>query len=364
MLKRLCLLAGLIVAILVLPGAVAQSAAAQNKDRKLLVMTRNMDTGSDFNFVVSAKDLNSLILGVTLTYQEILASNIAERAEGFAKEVQNRRPDLISLQEVTTVLKGPLGGPATTLVDDQLQDLMTALAQRGLRYKVAAKQDNADFELPALDLHSGNLFDARVKDADVVLVRADLPVSEFKVENVSKDHFTATFSITMLGKTFSEFRGWIAVDVKLRGKPYRLLDTHLESVNYSIQAAQALELVNGPALADKPVILAADINSDADSSDSVLSASYQILVNAGFVDFWPMLHPGDAGFSNPLHGEDPFTSFSAPNQRIDVILVKDGGKGTEVRDLFLIGNTMTDLTPHGLWPSDHAGVVGAFRLLP
>ena len=356
MLKRLAVIASVI--------GLFVSATAQNKDRNLLVMTRNMDTGSDFNFVLGATDLNSLIIGVTLTYQEILASNIPERADGIAKEIQSRHPDLVSLQEVTTVLKGPLGGPATTLVDDQLEDLLTALAQRGLHYKVAAKQDNADFELPALDLVTGNYFDARVKDADVVLARADLPVSELKIEGVSQDHFTATFTITMLGKTFSEIRGWIAVDVKLRGKPYRVLDTHLESVDYSIQIAQALELVNGPALVDAPVILAADINSDAESADPVRSASYRILVNAGFLDFWSILHPGDPGFTNPLHGEDPFTPLSVPNQRIDVILVKEGGKGIDVRDFFLTGNTMNDLTPHGLWPSDHAGVVAAFRLLP
>ena len=349
---------------LVLLGASLPNASAQNKDRKLVVMTRNMDTGSDFKFVLTATNPLQLLVAVGLTYQEILASNIPERADGIANEIQSQHPDLVSLQEVTTVLKGPFGGSATTLVDDQLQGLLTALAQRGLHYAVAAKQDNADFTLPGLDPLSGNLFEARVRDADVVLARADLPTSELKIEGVSKDHFIATFTITMLGQTFSEFRGWIAVDVKLRGKPYRVLDTHLESVDYSIQAAQAIELVNGPALVDVPIILGADINSDAESSDPVLSASYHILLNAGFQDFWSTFHPGDPGFTNPLHGEDPFTPFSTPNQRIDVILVKQGGKGIEARDELLFGNAMSDLTPNGLWPSDHAGVLESFRLLP
>lgn len=359
MLKRWAVM----VAVIGLLGAFAPSASANNKDRNLLVMTRNMDTGSDFNFVLRATDLNSLITAVTLTYQEILASNIPERADGIAKEIQTQHPDVVSLQEVTTVLKGPFPGEATTLVDDQLQDLMAALAQRGLHYMIVAQQDNADFSLPAMNPASG-LFTARVKDRDVVLVRADLPVSQLKIEGVAKDHYNATFVISMLGQTFAEYRGWIAVDLKLRGKPYRILDTHLDSVDYSVQAAQALELVNGPALSDAPVILGADINSDAEGSDPILSASYQILISAGFVDYWPMFHPGDHGYTNPLHGEDPFTPFSTPFQRIDVILVKDGGKGIDVTNELLIGNTMGDLTPHGLWPSDHAGVVEAFRLLP
>jgi endonuclease/exonuclease/phosphatase family metal-dependent hydrolase len=359
MLKRVAVIA----AVIGLFGAVAPNASANNKYRNLLVMTRNMDTGSDFNFVLRAKDLNSLILAVTLTYQEILASNIPERADAIAQEIQAQHPDVVSLQEVTTVLTGPFPGVATTLVDDQLEDLMAALAQRGLHYMVVEQQDNADFSLPAINPASG-LFTARVKDRDVVLARADLPVSELKIEGVTKDHYNATFSITMLGQTFEETRGWIAVDVKLRGKPYRVLDTHLESVDYTIQAAQALELVNGPALADTPVVLAADINSDAESSDPVLSASYRILVNASFQDFWPIIHPGDHGFTNPLHGEDPFTPFTTPYQRIDVILTKDGGKGIDARDMFLTGNTLSNLTLHGLWASDHAGVVAAFRLLP
>lgn len=360
MLKRLVIL----TAIIVLLGAAAPGAQAQNKDRQLRVMSRNMDTGSDFNFVLHATNPSELVMGVTLTYLEILASNIAGRADGVAKEIQQQHPDLVCLQEVTTVLKGPYGGPATTLVANQLDYLLAALANRGLHYKIAAKQDNADFELPALDLASGGLFDARVTDADVVLARADLPISELKIEQVTKAHFVATFTVSMLGKTVSEARGWIAVDVKLRGKPYRLLDTHLESVDYAIQAQQALELVNGPLLTDLPVILAADINSDAEGTNPVLSASYRILVNAGLVDFWPLIHPLDPGFTNPLHGEDPFTSFSTPYQRIDVILVKQGGKGIEMRDIVLFGNTNSDLTPSGLWPSDHAGVLGVFTLLP
>jgi hypothetical protein len=48
----------------------------------------------------------------------------------------------------------------------------------------------------------------------------------------------------------------------------------------------------------------------------------------------------------------------------DLHFTIDGGKGIDARQVFLIGNTMSDLTPHGLWPSDHAGVVESFTLLP
>jgi endonuclease/exonuclease/phosphatase family metal-dependent hydrolase len=168
----------------------------------------------------------------------------------------------------------------------------------------------------------------------------------------------------MFGQDISVLRGWIAVDLKFRGKPYRLVDTHLESINYPIQIAQALELVNGPTIANVPVILAGDINSDAAGSDPVLSGSYQVLISGGFLDFWPIAHPLDPGFTNPLHGEDPYTQFTTPNQRIDVILVKPGGKGIEAQNIFVIGKGADELTEHGFWPSDHAGVVEWFKLLP
>jgi endonuclease/exonuclease/phosphatase family metal-dependent hydrolase len=360
MLKQL----GAVAAIVALLGAGVSDAIAQNKNRNLVVMTRNMDTGSDFKFVINAKTLSELVLGVTLTYQEILASNIPERADGIAAEIQKQQPDLVALQEITTLMNGPLGGPATNIVTDQLRSLRAALARRGVHYAPVAIQRNADFEFPALDPASNTLFDARLTDFDVVLARTDLPVSELKIGQVTKQHFTAALVFTILGQVISVPRGWIAVDAKLRGKPYRVVDTHLESVDLAIQVAQALELVNGPILADVPVVFAGDINSDADSSDPLLSASYHTLVNAGLLDFWPIIHPGDPGFTNPLHGEDPFTPFSIPNQRIDVILAKPGGKGIEARDELLIGNTTSALTPHGLWPSDHAGVVESFTLLP
>jgi endonuclease/exonuclease/phosphatase family metal-dependent hydrolase len=359
MLKRLSRAA----AVLALVGVGFSTASAQNKNRNLVVVSRNLDTGSDYNLVLKATSPTELVLAVAATYNEIVDSNIPERADAIAAEIQQQQPDLVALQEVTKLLHGPLGGPAETVDVDQLQALTAALELRGVHYGVLASQQNADLELPALDLSRG-WFDARVIDFDVVLARTDLPISDFEVEQVTKQHFANILQFMMLGTSIEVPRGWIAVDVKLRGKPYRLVDTHLESINYTIQALQAEELVNGPTIADVPVVLAGDINSDASGFDPVLSASYQILVSAGFLDFWPIKHPGDPGFTNPLHGEDPYTPLETPNQRIDVILVKAGGKGIDVRNVFLIGNTTSDLTAHGLWPSDHAGVVEAFTLLP
>jgi endonuclease/exonuclease/phosphatase family metal-dependent hydrolase len=360
MFKRLCVIA----ALFALVGGIEPNAKAQNKNRNFIVMTRNMDTGSDYNFVLAAKTQFEAAVAVDATYKEILASGIPERADAIAAEIQQQLPDLVALQEVTTLRKGPVGGPATDVEADQLKSLLDSLNSRGVHYAPAAIQRNSDLEFTALELSSFTFYDARVTDFDVVLARTDLPVSQLKVEQVTQEHFTTILEFNMFGQTISVPRGWIAVDVKLRGKPYRLVDTHLESINYPVQIAQTLELVNGPTLANRPVILAGDINSDGSGSDAVLSASYQILVSAGFQDFWPVAHPLNPGFTNPLHGEDPYTPISVPNQRIDVILSKTNGKGIEAQEEFLIGNNLSDLTPQGFWPSDHAGVVESFRLLP
>ena len=136
-------------------------ASAQNKDRVLVVMTRNLDAGSDFGFVTSATTPLGLIIGVTQTYQEVIQSNIPERAQGIAAEIQAQHPDLVALQEVTTLRVGPFGGPATTVIADQLQSLTAALAARGLHYAAVAIQQNADVEAPAVD-QSFNFFDVRL----------------------------------------------------------------------------------------------------------------------------------------------------------------------------------------------------------
>jgi hypothetical protein len=54
----------------------------------------------------------------------------------------------------------------------------------------------------------------------------------------------------------------------------------------------------------------------------------------------------------PLHLEDPVAP-SSPNQRIDLVLER----GVIPVFDFRVGNTPAALTPSGLWPSDHAGVV-------
>src|SRR5215475_15469280 len=104
---------------------------ADDSDRHLKVMTRNMDTGTDLGYIFSATDQFSFLVAVTNTFQESHASNIAERAAGVAAEIHDQQPDFVALQELTRWRIGPpgntpftTGGPATLVVDDALQSLL------------------------------------------------------------------------------------------------------------------------------------------------------------------------------------------------------------------------------------------------
>jgi len=148
--------------------------------------------------------------------------------------------------------------------------------------------------------------------------------------------------------------GWIAIDAKLRGKTYRFVTTHLNTVS-PVQAAQTSELLSGPLDTDLPVMLAGDLNSDADAPSFANGPAYGILVSAGFLDVWGMLHPNDPGLTWPLFGKDPPLGPTSPIERIDLILTK--GSGIQATDILRIGTTAP-------FASDHAGLVADLTLAP
>jgi endonuclease/exonuclease/phosphatase family metal-dependent hydrolase len=330
-------------------------------ERIVKVMTRNLDAGSDFGYVIqAASDPNTtqlqLLLAISNTFQEMINSNIPQRAKGITQEILSHRPDLIGLQEVTTLRTGPYGQPANTVVVDGLQSLLAALGKKGLHYNAIAVQTNAVVDLPALDA-SGNLITAGFTDYDVVLARTDLPVAEFKVSNISMQHYSVVLPFAVAGQSIPFLRGWISLQVKVRGKQYKFVTTHLETFSSDIQAAQTNELIAGPLTSDLPIILAADLNSDAHQPSWENGPAVQILEAAGFLDVWGKLRPVNPGLTWPLFAEDP-PGPAVPRQRIDLIMTL----GPDLKGKSII---RTGLSPsNGYWASDHAGVFGQFVLLP
>lgn len=352
MIRRLVLCFAALVLILV--NAQSVSAAAP---QQLTVMTRNMDAGSDFWYVLTADptDTNALLVAITKTYQEMLASNIAKRADGIAAEIQRNRPDMVALQEVTTLSSGEYGSINLNVDASGLDSLLSALKARGLHYRTVFVQKNTDISLPALDATYSYLIQVGLTDYDAVLVRSDLLQDGLNVRKVQAQHFSdaVTLFYPIAGVPVGFYRGWISVDAKFHGVNYRFVTTHLETFSPDYQAAQTNELLAGPLATDVPVILAGDLNSDAIAPSWGNGPAYSILTSAGFMDLWPQLHPANPGITWPLFLEDSGIGPSTP-QRIDLVLVK-GSNITAIR--------RTGLNPYnGLWSSDHAGVFSTVTL--
>ena len=113
------------------------------------VMTRNMDLGSDYGPALAAHDPQSFAHGVATIYNEIVASNIAERAAGIAREIQETMPTVVSLQEVSLVQRFVWTGTPGPFIDqiDQLAVLRTALAQLGLSIRLPLKSTSSTLRL-------------------------------------------------------------------------------------------------------------------------------------------------------------------------------------------------------------------------
>lgn len=346
------MLAACIAALLA--GGSASYSQGVGSQRPVTVMTRNVDEGTDLDFILAAGSFDELLAAVAETYEEVVASNIPERAAALALEIRDAQPDVVGLQEVTKWRTGPLGGPADDVAFDLLQSLLDELDGLGLHYEVVAEVEDFDFELP-----SALEFDVRRTDRDVLLARTDLKTSGLKLFNVQAMVFDTKLEFDTLFGHIVVPAGWISADVKIRGKQFRIVTTHLDNLAPPIRLAQAGELLQGPADTELPVVLIGDFNSDAESSDSDLNGAYQLLRSSGFCDAWAKVHPGDPGFTWPLHDEDPFNSSSTPNQRIDLVLFRGLDRPLSAE---LIGNELSDLTLSGLWPSDHAGLVVTLRL--
>jgi Endonuclease/Exonuclease/phosphatase family len=345
--QRLTLCIGIALAMAILSsGWITRDAHAapqvpSTSDHTVTIMSQNMfGEGADFTPALTATSLPALEAAVGTIYQQVQASNIPERAAAVADEIGEAQPALVGLQEVFQWLTGPLGSPPATKVQfDSLQSLLDALAQQGLHYAPVAISKNADVEAPS------NLgFDVRLIDHDVLLARTDLP--DLTLTNIQVQHFVHFLSANSIIGTITIPQGWISVDATIKGKTFRFLTTHLVSGFSTVRAAQGNELVQGPGNTSLPVIFVGDFNSDADTGDQ----TYLNLIAAGFVDAWSVTNPGDPGYTccHPTIG-----------LRVDLVLVLN-----KVRplDMEIVGNEPEDLTPSGLFPSDHFGVVATLRM--
>jgi endonuclease/exonuclease/phosphatase family metal-dependent hydrolase len=321
-----------------------EAEAAGTPAAPLAVMTRNMDLGSDLGPVLAATDGPSFAHGVSEVYDEIVASGIPERAVGIAAEIAQTMPHVVSLQEVSLIqrLVPTATGLTVTNQLDQLGELRAALARRGLDYAVAVDADEFDVTAPS---DTGAYI--RLLDQNVILTRADLPAAQFSTANATSGRFSHLALLPSPVGQIESTRGWASVDVTWLGRTVRVIGTHLEEENFApMSALQAAELLAGPADTTLPVVVAADINS----GPGTFLGAYNTLA-AAMTDSWTATKPNDPGLTWALHGEDGLPVQTTLDRRIDVVFTRSLRPVTAVR----IGTS--DLTPSGLYPSDHAGVV-------
>lgn len=330
----------------------------------LTVMTLNLYIGTDVSKVLSAPSQAEIPVRAAEAFQTLVATNFPERAQTLAELIEQSRPHVIGLQEATLIrLQSPgdaIGGgttPAEDVFQDYLAILLDALESRGLDYRVAAIVQNADIELPMVaSLDPLSFSDIRVTDFGVLLVRDDVATANPLSVNY-------VVGLPLPPPINSLLRGFTAVDASVSGRTYRVVTTHLEVFNPTVQAAQAQQLMNTLAGESLPIVLLGDCNSPAPAGDT-----YQFLLNAGFSDVWSVATPPKQNGGNTCcQAENLRNSTSLLDDRRDLILFRSpneqhgrGSLGAAFVDV--IGEEEGDKTPSGLWPSDHAGVVASMRI--
>jgi len=318
------------------------------------VMTRNLYFGFSEASLLAAEDFEQLAVAVAEGWQSVVDTDFPDRAQALAREIEATGPDLIGLQEVAIYrVQSPgdlaVGGdaPATEVVYDFLEILLSELRGRGLNYEEVASITEMDIELPSA---TGD--DVRLTDRDVILRRTGRFASRAQVLATDGGHFETLLQLPVGGEggpTLTLLRGWVSADIRLAGRTFRFVNTHLDDFAL-VQEAQALELLAGPLDTDLPAILLGDLNSDAFGEGT---QTYEILLDAGFVDAWTEIAPADAGLT---WGHEPDLSNPSPTltQRLDLIVYRGA---FEAGSAEVVGEEIGDRTGTGLWPSDHAGVV-------
>jgi endonuclease/exonuclease/phosphatase family metal-dependent hydrolase len=326
------------------------------------VMTQNMDDGTDLTFAIA--ELFGIFppgVGVELTYQEVLATDIPDRIGLLASRVAAKKPDLLAVQEATLWRVGASVNAANTVLFDQLQLLQRNLAAAGAPYEIVAVNSLKDIALPKA---SGGAL--RITDRNALLIRADLRPPELHLSDVHAETFDAQYSLG--GITVPS--GWISAIVHSGNRRFRLFTTHLQSpipgdaTASAVQVQQAKQLLREARDSTVPVVIAGDFNSDAilgtagPGPDN--TATVSLIQAGGYTDTWSIAGSG-LGPTWPLFLEDlyppPFFAPATPFERIDIIF-EQGLSVVSVEQVLAPGPVQNQ------WPlfgSDHAGVLAAFR---
>jgi hypothetical protein len=320
----------------------------------LRVMTYNVNEGTDYLEVQHARNALEFLVGVGQTITQVRATDPQLRMEYVAKQIIAAGPALVSLQELDQWSTGPFN-PATgqcgpvAVEFDMLPELMSALATQGAHYTVAVQTTNWTIPpVPGL-IPPQTFLCVQVVDTIAILARTDIP-NQLQLTNPQFNQFenVLLFSTPLGVVPFT--RSWVSIDATFNGKAFRLIGTHLDSVDPGVNRLQGQEIRLGPANTSLPVIVAMDSNSQAFPFPQ--GDTYVDFMLAGYKDLWSEARPRDPGLTCCQAQLDNNVE-SQLYQRIDLLLSMGDVKAQRAS---LFGATQSSKTPTGLWPSDHAGV--------
>jgi len=363
-----------LTALVALAAAAAPSASAGGSE--VTVMTRNLYLGGDVMRPLEAiqglapEQQGPAFVAANTTLRAIVdQTSFPLRSQRLAREIAVTRPDLVGLQEVALWRHGPLdGSPATTVDYDFLATLVDDLAAVGQQYEVVHVQQESDVSGPAA--LGGSLQNVRLTMRDAILRRVGSGVA---VQATGGGNYATRIPLVVAGQRLEFVRGYGYADVTKGGRPFRFVNTHLESASSDVAYAQAAELLAGPAApSGKPTVVVCDCNSDPlDSSrrpgESFAHQDPYLLITGagGFTDQWLRLAPAALGFTSGLSelvNDTPLQALQAFDHRIDMVF----GRGADGGPLPVEWGWVTGRNPLNrtaptaigrLWPSDHAGVV-------
>lgn len=360
------------LALALVPGP-ASGKRGHRSSQKVTVMTRNLYLGADLSPALSSTGADSFVDANGAIVRQVQATNFPLRAKALAKEILKNKPNLVGLQEVAEWRTSPqgqksftpaMGGAKTaTIVQyDFLKSLLHRLNKHGKLYRAAKVNQEFDFEAPADEDPTGPTGingatrNWRLTMRDVILARKGTKTSKAK-----GGHFSHLLVETVSGIQIEVTRGWAELNAKVGKSPkFHFVDSHLEAFDDpsqvpSIRAQQASQLVgrHGPARNRLPVILVGDFNSDTKTEvQPGDSQAYKVLRKAGFVER-STSKPLSCCISDPLLVGGSVADF---NHKVDHILT-DVPKRVKLVHSKVVGRSRS----HGLWPSDHAGLVSVLK---
>ncbi len=320
------------------------------------VLSRNLYFGADLDELFApGADFGQVAAQL---WQTIQYTNFPARAKALALEIQSLRPHLIGLQEVVTyTLVAPDFTPIGQL--NHLQLLLSELTALGLAYDIAVLTAHTSAFVPVGSV-ANPAFYVGFLDADAILVRRDVP-RENPAAGVYSARVPLPFGVDIL-------HAWQTVDASVAGQTIRFANTHLETQNFpAVQEAQTAELIQALSTSPWPVVLVGDFNSAANRSapENKKTATYEMLLSAGFVDLWTRAGPSDKGLTC-CHDADLSNSEAGFDQRLDLVLARNKANGRGFAGgvaLTVTGDDPSDRFATGLgyslWASDHAGIAAS-----